>query len=387
MLTLGDQNAFGILTEGRLRCEEIGDRDCVSKAWRIRGNEQFAYADFSAAQQAYTNGLAIARELGNRSEIANILTGLGVVARARRDWPQAEQSLKEAIALRVETSLSPSEVQIHLADLYMEIGRTSDALHMLETAEAAARDADAREDQGEILRMRASLAQSAGDLDAAQRLAEKAVAGLRPTKGRLALTLALAELSSVVTAQGNLKRAESILAEATGPPVPEMVGTVELARAELFLARSQFAEANEAAKKSAAAFDKANLDVESARAFTAQADALEMSGRLGEALAACREAEQRAARTPNQLSLAFARLAEWRLAADPGAVLPAELKARVASLRNPELDLAVAYAGAMRARRTHAANSRRLFEVLASAAANRGYVTLSRRALALGEAP
>jgi aryl-alcohol dehydrogenase-like predicted oxidoreductase len=112
-----------------------------------------------------------------------------------------------------------------------------------------------------------------------------------------------------------------------------------------------------------------------------------MSGRLGEALAACREAEQRAARTPNQLSLAFARLAEWRLAADPGAVLPAELKARVASLRNPELDLAVAYAGAMRARRTHAANSRRLFEVLASAAANRGYVTLSRRALALGEAP
>jgi hypothetical protein len=153
------------------------------------------------------------------------------------------------------------------------------------------------------------------------------------------------------------------------------------------LARSQFAEANQAAKKSAAAFDKANLDVESARAITALADALEMSGKLAEALAACREAEQRAARTPNQLSVAFAGLAAWRLAADPGAVLPAALKAKIASLRNPELNLAVAYAGAIRAKRARAANSRRLFEDLASAAASHGYVTLSRRALALGEAP
>jgi ATP/maltotriose-dependent transcriptional regulator MalT len=190
-----------------------------------------------------------------------------------------------------------------------------------------------------------------------------------------------------VTAQGDLKRAENLLGEATGPPVPELVGTVELARAEFFLAKSQFTEANEAAKKSTAAFDKANLDIESVEALTAQADALEMSGKLGEALAACREAEQRAARTPNQLSMAFARLAQWRLSADSGAVLPAELKAKIASLRNPRLDLAALYAGAMRAKRAGVANSRRLFQELGSAAASRGYLTLSRRTLALGEAP
>lgn len=387
MLNLGDMNGLTVQTEARQRCEEIGDRDCVSKAWRIRGNARYFAADFSAALEAYGKGLAIARELGNRGEIANILTGLGVVARARRDWPQAEQSLREAISLRVETGYTPSEVQIQLADLYMEIGRTADALQILDAAEAAAQESNAHEDLGEILRMRATVAQSAGDLETAQRLAEKAVAELRPTNGRLALTLALARLSSVVTARRDLKRAESLLGEATGPPVPELAGTVELARAELLLARSQFAEANEAAKKSAADFDKANLDVESAAALTAQADALEMSGKPGEALAACREAEQRAGRTPNQLSIAFARLAEWRLAGDPGAVLPAELRAEAASLRNPELDLAVAYAGAMRAKRARAANSPRLFDDLATAAANRGYVTLSRRAVGLREAP
>jgi tetratricopeptide (TPR) repeat protein len=387
MLTLGDLNAYAVLTEARQRCEQIGDRDCVSKAWRIRGNERFAFADFSAAQQAYLNGLAIARELGNQGEIANILTGLGVVARSRRDWPQAEQSLKEAISLRVESGYSPAGEQVHLADLFMEVGRSSDALHVLDKAEIAAQAAGAREDLGEILRMRATLAQSAGDLNAAQRLAEKAVGELRRTNGRLPLTLSMAELSSVVTAQGDLKRAESLLGESSGPPIPEMTGAVELARAEFLLATGQFAEANEAARKSAAAFDKANLDVESAKALMAQADALEMSGRLDEARAACREAEQRAARTPNQLSMAFARLAEWRLAANSGAALPAELKAKIASLRNPRLDLAAMYAGAMRAKRAGVANSRRLFQDLATAAANRGYVTLSGRALALGDAP
>jgi glycine/D-amino acid oxidase-like deaminating enzyme len=45
------------------------------------------------------------------------------------------------------------------------------------------------------------------------------------------------------------------------------------------------------------------------------------------------------------------------------------------------------YAGAMRAKRAGVANSRRLFQDLATAAANRGYVTLSGRALALGDAP
>jgi len=387
MQTLGDLKSAAVLTEARTRCEEIGDRSCVSQAWRIRGNAQFYYADFSAAQQSYMNGLAIARELGDRTEIAKILTGLGVVARSRREWQQAEQNLREAISLEIETGHSPSEVQTNLADLYIEIGRSSDALQLLENAEAAARDASAQEDLGDVSRMRATIALSAGRLDEAQRLAESAVATLRPTNGREPLTLSLVELSSILTVRGDLKRAESLLAEASAGPVPELAGSVALARAELLLAGGQFEEANKAAKSAAAAFAKANLDVESAQALTAQADALEMLGRRDEALAASLEAERCAALTPNQLPAAFARLAEWRLAADSGVVLPPDLKAKIASLRNPGLDLAEEFALAMRAKHAGLPNSRRLFHELANVAANRGYVTVSRRAVMLEDAP
>ena len=133
--------------------------------------------------------------------------------------------------------------------------------------------------------------------------------------------------------------------------------------------------------------DLTKLDVESAQALMAQADALEMSGKLGDALAACRDAVQRAERTPNALAIALARLAAWRLAGSSNAPLPGELKAAIADLRNPELDLWVQYAGAIRAKRAGVAGSRQLFQDLATAAANRGYVTLSRRALALGDSP
>jgi tetratricopeptide (TPR) repeat protein len=384
--TLGDPNWSAVLTEARNRCDEIGDRSCVSQVWRIRGNTQFAYADFPSAQEAYMNGLAIARELGDRAEIAKIVTGLAVVARSRRDWPQAEQMLQEAISLKIETGYSPSDVEINLVDLYVEIGRSSDALQLLEKAEAAARETGEQQDLGEVFRLRATIALSAGRLDEAQRLAETAVATLRPTNGRVPLTLSLAELSSILTARGDLKRAESLLAEASAGPIPELAGSVALARADFLLAGGQFEEANTVAKSAAAAFGKANLDVESAQALRAQADALEMLGRRDQARAAALEAERSAARTPNQLPAAFARLAEWRLGTDSAAVLPPDLKATIASLRNPELDLAEKYARAMRARNAGAADSPPLFHDLAGAAAKHGYMTLSRRALSLENA-
>jgi tetratricopeptide (TPR) repeat protein len=388
MQTLGDPNSAALLTEARNRCEEIGDRSCVSQVWRIRGNAQFFAADFPGAQQSYMNGLTIARELGDRGEIAKLLTGLGVVARSRRDWQQAEQTLREAIALRTETGYSPSDVQTNLAELYIEIGRSSDALQVLKDAEAAARESGEQQDLGDVSRLRAAIALSAGRLDEAQRLAENAVATLRPTNGRETLTVALAELSSILTARGDLKRAESLLAEASlWGPFPEIEGTLALARAEWLLAGGKFEEANKAAKSASVAFSKANLDVESAQALTAQADALEMLGRRDEALASSLEAVQSAARTPNKLPLAFARLAEWRLAADSSAALPSDLKATIASLRNPELDLAEKYARAMRARNAQVATSLPLFHDLADAAAKRGYVTLSRRALSPGNVP
>ncbi len=380
-LNLGDaKGGLALLAEARDRCQEIGDRSCVARTWRVRGNSQVFATDFSAAQESYMTGLAIARDLGDTNEMGIILTGLGVVARSRRDWQQAENTLSEAISLRTETGYSPSDVETNLADLYIEMGRPTDALKSLDRAEKAA--AGDQQDLGEVLRMRAMIAQSAGELEQAQRFAENAVSELRPTNGAEPLALALAELASVLTARGDLARAQSLLAEAVVIPSPEVAGNIELARAELLLAQDKLDEANEAAKKSIAGFVAANHDPSAARALTLQADALELLGKRGEALAASHDAVERAARAPNRLASAFARLAQWRLAENAGAVMPAELQAAVAPLRNPELDLAALYARARRAKYAGLPNARRLFEELTSAASNRGYVTLSRRAQA-----
>ena len=72
-------------------------------------------------------GLSVARELGDRAEQANLLTGLAVVAESNQAWQEAERDLLEAISLKKETGYDPSEVQIQLADLYLRLGRLSDS--------------------------------------------------------------------------------------------------------------------------------------------------------------------------------------------------------------------------------------------------------------------
>lgn len=385
MQSMDDPNAAAVQAEARQTCEAIGDRDCLSKAWRIRGNERFYAGDFQAAQQAYGQGVAIAREVGNRGELANLLVGYAVVEKANRDWQQAERNLLEAISLRIETGLNPNEVRNELADFYVSVGRLTDAETVIRVASTTMQQSGAHEDLGDMLRLQSMLARLQGQLDRAQQLGEHAVTELRRTNSPLSLSLALTELSSQRTAVGNLPQAEKDLAEAGPGDAPESQGAVELTRAELWIAKGQFQNATRAAEKAAASFDKAHLDERATRAFVTAADALEMSNRKADALAACREGEKRAALTPNQVSIATAQICSWRLFPGAGNTVPNELQAKIAKLHNPELTLNLEYARALRAKRLGLPNYRVPFRKLADAAAKSGYLTLSRQAAALAD--
>jgi DNA-binding winged helix-turn-helix (wHTH) protein/tetratricopeptide (TPR) repeat protein len=385
MQNLGDPQSVTVQTEARLTCEQIGDRACVSAAWRILGNYRFYLGDFASAQRAYEQGVAIARDLGNRAELANLLEGFGAMAQANRDWARAEQNFREAISLRAETGYNTSGSQITLAELYLQMGRFAEAGPLLEAARTGAERAAAHEDLGEIFRLQAQLARMRGDLDRAQRLDENAVAEIRLSGSQGSLTLALADLSSVATVRGDLRFAERNLTEAGASDSLGVAGEVELARTELWLAEGRFSEAGKEAERSAATFDKAHADDRSARAFLLAADALEMLHRDDQALAACRESQSRAARAPGRLPIALAKLCEWRLGHGSDQA-PADVESQASGIPNPELALASAYARATRAKRTGSGNFRRLFEELAGQAASRGYVTLSKRAQSLGAA-
>jgi DNA-binding winged helix-turn-helix (wHTH) protein/tetratricopeptide (TPR) repeat protein len=383
MQTMGDPNYYAVQTEGRKVCESLGDRQCVSQAWRIRGNERLSTGHFAEAREAYLAGVSVAREVGDRGELANLLNGLSVLAESNMEWGQAEQNLLEAISLKKETGYNPSEIQVQLAQLYLRLGRLSDAAGIADEALAEAQKTNAREDVGEVYLLRADLARLHGRLDTAQELGEKAIAEIRASNSTGALTLALAAVSSTLTARGDLQNAEKLLVGANAPDYPEGQGMLELARAELLLAKGQYQPAAEQAKRSAADFSTAHLDENSARALVTEANALEMLGRTSDALQTCQEAERRATRSPDPVASTVARLAAWQLSGDSDSKVPADLEAKVVSLRNPELSLEEDFDRALRAKRTGSPGANRMFHALADQAAARGYLTTSRRARSL----
>jgi DNA-binding winged helix-turn-helix (wHTH) protein/tetratricopeptide (TPR) repeat protein len=387
MQNMAAPNAIAVQDEARKICEAIGDRNCVSQAWRIRGNYLYYTGEFQAAQEAYAQGVAIARELGNNAELANLLVGYGVVEKVNRNWPQAERNFQEAISLKLQVGFNPNEVRNELAELYLTMGSLKDADRLLQFEETTIQRAGAHEDSGDMLMLEAALARLHGQLDRAQQLADRGVTELRLTGDPAVVTAGLAQRSSIYTAQGKLAEAGQDLADASDATGPENVGARALSRAELSIANSQFQAAAQEAEKAAEAYDKAHLDDLATQAFVTAADAFDMSGRPAEALAACGEAGKRAALTPNELASAMALVCSWRLSAGNLATIPAQLLAKIGKMANPEMKLTLDYARAIRMRRAGAANYRAVARELAAEAAKLGQVTLSRRAESLVENP
>ena len=199
---MNDPNAPAVQEEARRTCEAIGDRDCLSQVYRIRGNALYAMGDFQAAQQAYGQGVAMARELGNRAELANLLVGFAVVEKANREWRQAERNMLEAISLRIETGFNPNYVRNELAEFYIGMGRLDDADRLLRLEATTSPQSGAHEDIGVMLVLQAMLARDRGQLDRAQQLAGQGVAELRPTVDPFYLSQGLSELGSLLTRGG-----------------------------------------------------------------------------------------------------------------------------------------------------------------------------------------
>ncbi|HTS47763.1 MAG TPA: winged helix-turn-helix domain-containing protein [Bryobacteraceae bacterium] len=391
MQTMAEPRYDEAQTEARTVCEQLGDRQCVATAWRIRGNERFYMGKFREAQEAYLQGAVVARELGDNTELSEILNGLGVVAEANLEWDQAEKSFLEAISLRKEAGYSPSDIQVQLADFYLHTGRLREAARAGEEAYVEAEKTSARLEIGEVYLLRSELARLDGSLPMAQDMASRSIVESRATKSSSDLTLGLASLSSIQTARGDLQQADVSLAEASksyaplhqSVAVPEVQGAIELARAELLLAKGDFQHAADEARRSAADFSAAHLHQNSGQALVVEANALDILGRIPEALQASQLAQREAAQTPDPTTAASVRLIAWRLGSDSQE--PPDLRASIAALKNPELTLEEDLARALRAKRSGASNAQPLFQAVARRAAGAGYLTLSRRALALAQ--
>jgi len=390
MQSMGEPGYSEVENDARTVCQQFGDRQCVAKVWRIRGNELFFAGKFREAQDAYLRGASVARELGDNAELANILTGLGRVAESNLQWDQAENSYREAISLKNATGYNPAEVQMEVAHLDLRTGKLSDAARVGDEAYSEAEKSNAREEIGEVFLLRSALTRREGRLPLAQELAEKGIAQFRASKSTEDLISALVFLSSIQTARGDLQNAERSLAEAAtrydvvrqSVAGPRAQGAIELARAELLLAKDQFQQAAEEAERSAAHFSAAHQHEDVCRALILQAEAFDRMGKSSDALEPAKQAQKEAAQTRDPAISAAVRLIAWRLGA-PGSREPADLHSSIAGLNNLEVSIAEDLDRAVLAKRAGTPNAGRLFQALQARAAAAGYLTLSRRAHAL----
>ncbi|HEX5228105.1 MAG TPA: winged helix-turn-helix domain-containing protein [Bryobacteraceae bacterium] len=389
--SMGDPGYYDIQVEARKVCEQLGDRQCVASSWRMRGNTLVMTGKFSEARDAYLQGTSVARELGDKAELANILNGMGVLAESNQEWDQASQNFLEAIALKKETGYNASEVQVQLVELYRRTGRLEEAARVADEAYSEAQKTNSREQFGEIFWMRSELTRAAGRLKDAEDLTQKAIVEFRASNSMADLTMALTTLSTIRIARGNLQNAQTSLAEASklydsthrSVSSPEVRGEIELARANLLLAQGSQQQATEEARRSAADLSTAHIPEDASRALILEATALSMLGKNSEALDAEKQAQNMIDQSPDPASVAWVRLTAWSLGAESKE--PSDLRARVAALKNPELSLEEELARAVQARRSGTPDSSRLFEAVATRATGAGYVTLSRRARTLAQ--
>jgi len=99
----GDYPAAGVLHEEGLAIRrELGDRSGIASALNNLGNVVVNQGDYPAAMALYEESLAICRELGHQFGIAASLENLGNVALDQGDYSAARALLEECLAIRRE---------------------------------------------------------------------------------------------------------------------------------------------------------------------------------------------------------------------------------------------------------------------------------------------
>jgi predicted ATPase len=213
----GDHEVARIwLDESLSVAREHGDRTQI--AWGIGSLAAIAEAqgDYESAQASFERSLAIAREDGNRSQIAGLVAQLGNVAQVRRDYTTAGARFEESLAIARElgdrtqiASALRGRGMIALLQGDSEIART----HTSESL-AIARELGNRRQIAWAVRNLGFVADSQGHGESARAHLEEALAIAREIGDRRLLGWTLCGLGVIATEAGDYESARVHLEEA-----------------------------------------------------------------------------------------------------------------------------------------------------------------------------
>jgi predicted ATPase/class 3 adenylate cyclase len=215
-LRQGDyQAARWYFEEGLALWREIGDRSGIAAVLNNLGNLLRRQGDHATARSLYEESLALCRELGDRHRVAYLANHLGLVAMEEEKYEEAQALLGESLALHREMN-DPRGIAHSLHNLGIvrfHQGDPATARALFEEGLALRRDLGDRQSIGIMLGGLGEIAYRQGDDDAARGFLEESVAICRELGDREALSDSLATLGAVVLRQGDPTAARELLEE------------------------------------------------------------------------------------------------------------------------------------------------------------------------------
>ena len=160
--------------------------------------------DAVTAKALFVEGLALARELDDRSRIADFLNLLGIVAETDADYPAARRFYREALAILRDVG-NQRVVAVVLANLATVIYREGDlagARSLLEESIGILRGVDSLPPLANALNSLAGVVYEQGDLASARTLFAESLTIYRALDYRVGVAQVLEEYARVVSALG-----------------------------------------------------------------------------------------------------------------------------------------------------------------------------------------
>jgi predicted ATPase/class 3 adenylate cyclase/Tfp pilus assembly protein PilF len=186
-----------------------------AKALRRAGQLTGDLGDYVAARSLLEEGLAVDRELGDRTGIAQSLTHLGWVVRLQGEYAAAHSLLQECLRINQELGRKAAVAQTldTLGRVALDQGDHSTARSFFEKALAIYQELGNKLGIADVLRGLGIGAQFQGDFALGRVLLEESLSMRRETAKKQNITGTLNDLASLACGQGNYAEASAFLME------------------------------------------------------------------------------------------------------------------------------------------------------------------------------
>lgn len=293
--------------EGLALAREASDLSQVASLLNSLGNVAWARDDLARAGDLYDQVLTVRRQLNDQRGIANVLNDLGLVAMRLRQFERAAQLMEEGISLTRslgdQRALAASLLNLGLVTARIEGGAARAAVHLAACVELS-RELGYRKALAYALDELATLALHEGDQAKATSLAQESLELCRGLEDRHGAIYALVNLAHAALDRGDPVQAARLLGKAlglleqaeaaAGLPLREELSWFLEATVHLAISQGQSAEAWKLAGSAAALQDEIGGQVPPGASAYYEALLAEARTRLDEADLATAWAEGRA---------------------------------------------------------------------------------------------